>query len=384
MAKTTAKATPVILKDKDLQKLFEILQSKGWATIGPCIRDGAIVLDELQSADDLPIGRTDEQSGGHYRLKPRNDRAHFGYNVGPRSAKGFLHVPRATIWQGQSADWSHATPSDGPLPKLAFIGIRPCELKAIFVQDEVLLRGPYGDAIYTARRKNLFFVVVNCTEAGGTCFCSSMKTGPKADGGYDIAITELLENGEPRFLLQAGSRRGDDLLKDLPTTEAKTADLEQAEQGYQQAANSMGRHLETNGIRDLLFDNSEHPRWDETAERCLGCANCTMVCPTCFCVTVEDSTSLDGKTAQRERRWDSCFTLDFSYIHGGSIRQSSKSRYRQWMTHKLAAWHDQFGMSGCVGCGRCITWCPVGIDITEEAAVIRHSARIKEATDGND
>jgi sulfhydrogenase subunit beta (sulfur reductase) len=96
-----------------------------------------------------------------------------------------------------------------------------------------------------------------------------------------------------------------------------------------------------------------------------------MVCPTCFCTSVEDSTDVDGDGVVRVQRWDSCFTVDYSYIHGGSVRSSDRSRYRQWMTHKLSTWFDQFGSSGCVGCGRCITWCPVGIDITEEVAAIR-------------
>ena len=134
----------------------------------------------------------------------------------------------------------------------------------------------------------------------------------------------------------------------------------------------MGRSLDQEGLKELLYENRNHPRWDDVADRCLSCANCTMVCPTCFCTTVEDSTDLTGDTAERVRRWDSCFTMDFSYIHGGAVRKSVKSRYRQWMTHKLGTWQDQFGSSGCVGCGRCITWCPVGIDITEEVAAMRN------------
>jgi sulfhydrogenase subunit beta (sulfur reductase) len=147
----------------------------------------------------------------------------------------------------------------------------------------------------------------------------------------------------------------------------------------------MGRTLDTADIKALLYRNYEHPRWDNAAARCLTCGNCTMVCPTCFCTTVEDVTDLKGEHAERWQKWDSCFTMDFSYIHGGIIRSSPKARYRQWMTHKLATWIDQFGTSGCVGCGRCITWCPVAIDITEEVRAIRESERPPEAsTDGDD
>jgi len=137
------------------------------------------------------------------------------------------------------------------------------------------------------------------------------------------------------------------------------------------AVRHMGRRLDTDGLRDLLYANADNPQWDDVASRCLSCTNCTMVCPTCFCTNVEDVADLTGNEAERHRVWDSCFNADFSYIHGGTVRTSGRSRYRQWMTHKLAAWHDQFGSSGCVGCGRCVTWCPAAIDITAEAAAMR-------------
>jgi hypothetical protein len=91
-----------------------------------------------------------------------------------------------------------------------------------------------------------------------------------------------------------------------------------------------------------------------------------LVCPTCFCSTVEDTTDLSGEVATRTRVWDSCFTLGHSYIHGGSVRPTTATRYRQWLTHKLDTWWDQFGTSGCVGCGRCTTWCPAEIDLLAE------------------
>ena len=119
------------------------------------------------------------------------------------------------------------------------------------------------------------------------------------------------------------------------------------------------------------------------AERCLACGSCTSVCPTCFCVTTEDFTDLAAGLSRRVRRWDSCFSVDFTYIHGGNVRTSIAARYRQWLTHKLGSWHEQFGTPGCVGCGRCITWCPAGIDITEEAGVLRRDRPAKEASRGN-
>jgi Fe-S-cluster-containing hydrogenase component 2 len=141
------------------------------------------------------------------------------------------------------------------------------------------------------------------------------------------------------------------------------------------AAINMGRNLDATGLPDLLRSNLDDPRYPQVASRCLACGNCTLVCPTCFCSTVIDTTDLSGSRSERFRRWDSCFNLEHSYIHGGHVRTSILSRYRQWITHKLSSWVDQFGVSGCVGCGRCITWCPVGIDITEEAGIISQNAK---------
>ena len=256
---------------------------------------------------------------------------------------------------------------------LAFIGVRACELRAIAIQDRVFLSGRYFDNPYKIRRDQAFIVAVNCGQAGGTCFCVSMDAGPKVETGFDLALTELVEEGRHLFVLEVGSAAGADLAKDLPARPATEEEIEAAERVVARTKGQMGRSLETDGLKELLQANPDHPRWDEVAERCLTCGNCTNVCPTCFCTTIEDTTDLVGAAAERVRRWDSCFTLDFSYIHGGSVRNSARSRYRQWMTHKLAHWIDQFGSSGCVGCGRCITWCPVGIDITEEAAAIRAS-----------
>jgi ferredoxin len=254
--------------------------------------------------------------------------------------------------------------------KLAFFGIHACDLHALQIQDKVFMAGEYRDPHYKNVRDRLFIVAVNCIEAGGTCFCASMGTGPRASSGFDLALTEIIRGKEHYFIVETGSNKGTEVLKEVPHKASNNADAQEIERTMEAVSKKMGRQLETKGLKEALQEKFDHPRWDVVAKRCLACANCTMVCPTCFCSTVDDLTDLSGAQANRVKRWDSCFTLDFTYIHGGSIRPSTKARYRQWLSHKLANWIDQFGTSGCVGCGRCITWCPVGIDITEEAGVI--------------
>lgn len=353
--------------------------------MGPTVRDGAIVYEELTTVSELPIGWTDEQDGGTYRLKRREDQALFGYAVGPHSWKKFLFPPEIRLWRAERESLGFRIVEEPrEAPRYAFIGVRSCELHAIAIQDQIFLQGTFLDPVYRARREDGFIVAVNCGQAGGTCFCVSMNTGPRVNFGFDLALTELLEEGGHSFVVEIGTERGADLLREVPHREATEAERKAAAGVVARTASQMGRSMETADIKELLYRNYEHPRWDEVASRCLTCGNCTLVCPTCFCSTVEDTSDLAGKQAERWRRWDSCFTMEFSFLHGGSVRSSAKSRYRQWMTHKLATWIDQFGSSGCVGCGRCITWCPVAIDITEEVRAIRESeAECVGAEDGS-
>jgi ferredoxin len=363
-----------VIERDTLDVLFTALRQRNFRLLGPTVRDGAIVYDELASTAELPVGWTDTQDGGTYRLTRRDDAALFGYAVGPRSWKQFLHPPTLRLWQARREGHGfQVLPEPLETPRFAFIGVRSCELHAIAIQDRVFLHGPHVDPTYKLRRENIFVVAVNCGQAGGTCFCVSMQTGPKATFGFDLALTEIVQEERHYFVVEAGSKKGAEVLQEAPHREARADEQQLAGEVVARTVTQMGRSLDTTDIKPLLYRNYEHPRWDEVANRCLTCGNCTMVCPTCFCTTVEDTTDLTGEQAERWRKWDSCFTLDFSYLHGGSIRASAASRYRQWVTHKLATWIDQFGTSGCVGCGRCITWCPVGIDITEEVRAIRGS-----------
>lgn len=354
----------------DFPALFAALAERGYVVVGPRVDQGAIVYDEISAVSDLPIGWTDEQAPGHYRLCRRDDDRWFGYVVGPHSWKRFLFPPLATVAVAdQTADgWQMRSPEDDP-PKYAFLGMRACELAAVAVQDRTFLQSQYMDPIYQRRREQALFLAVNCTQAASTCFCTSMQAGPRCTQGFDLALTEL----EDGFIVEVGSPRGAELAAALPLRAATTEELESADAARQQAEQQISREMDTTDIRDLLLSNLEHPQWDDVAGRCLSCTNCTMVCPTCFCASVKEVSDLAGEHVERHREWDSCFNLDLSYINGGVVRNQIRSRYRQWLTHKLASWIDQFDVSGCVGCGRCITWCPVGIDLTAEVAAIRET-----------
>lgn len=360
--------SPRLLAVSDLDMLISALAADGYRVVGPTLDQGAIVYGDIASAADLPRGWTDSQEPGRYRLERRADEAYFGYVVGPHSWKQFLFPPQAVVATADRTEhgWQLRTPDAAP-PRFAFLGVRACELAAIRVQDKVFLGGAWVDPLYQARRQAAFIVAVNCTQAAATCFCSSMNTGPRCHSGFDLALTELSDG----FLVEVGSVQGAAVLQRLPTQPASADVQQRAETARQQAVAQMGRQLNTDGIRELLLNNLQHPQWDDIATRCLSCTNCTMVCPTCFCSSVKEVSDLTGDHVQRERQWDSCFNLELTTMNGTPVRDSIRSRYRQWLTHKLATWHDQFGTSGCVGCGRCITWCPVGIDLTAEVSALR-------------
>ena len=381
MTMTTMK----VIDREHFDELLGAIARRGYTIVGPTVREQAIVYDEISSAADLPIGWTDEQDGGHYRLRRRGDEALFGYAVGPHSWKQYQLPAEVKLWRAQVDERGalvNVTESPQRAPRYAFVGARSCELHAMGVLDRVLTGGRRSEPASPPSTDGVFIVAVQCGEAGGTCFCVSMNTGPVAERGFDLALTEILDDTTHHFVIEVGSERGAEVLVDVPHRGATGADGDAACSVHERTASQMGRELDTTDIRELLYRNFEHPQWDDVAARCLTCGNCTMVCPTCFCTTVEDVTDLQGEHVERSQRWDSCFAVDYSHIHGGSVRNSTRSRYRQWMTHKLATWWDQFGTSGCVGCGRCITWCPVGIDLTEEARAIRESER--SASDAHD
>ncbi|MET8535945.1 4Fe-4S dicluster domain-containing protein [Streptomyces sp. NPDC005065] len=372
--------TVAVIGKDGLDALITVLAGRGRTVVAPTVRDGAIVLSEISGGAELPYGWGVELEAGVYRLRAREDGAVFAHSAGPQSWKTFLHPPRERQWTAdRDADGELVVTQERTSPSsYAFLGVRPCDLRAIAIQDRVLTGGKYNDPAYRGRRERAFLVAAECTEPGATCFCVSMGTGPAVGPGYDLALTEVLDSDGHRFLVRIGSEEGESVLAELPHGSADAATRTAASERVADAADRMGRSMPLVDLQMLMRETLTAERWDDVAARCLTCGNCTMVCPTCFCTTTEDVTDLTGEHAERWRRWESCFDLDFSHLQAGPVRNSSRSRYRQWATHKLGTWYDQFDSSGCVGCGRCIVWCPVGIDITEEAHALnleREAAR---------
>ena len=349
-------------------QLLDALKAAGYRCIGPQVRDGAILYDEIDSIDQLPKGWQDHQSPGEYRIGEISSPRYFSWANGPQALKPYLFAPREVLWKASFDDTKNmvfSAAETGQQPH-AVIGVRACDLAALRLQDAHFIGRSWPDPYYARRRENIFLVAVNCTHPADTCFCASTGDGPRATATYDLALSEL----DDGFLIEAGSIEGDAILARLATMEATRKDIATANQEIESAAHKQARTLPSRNLRDQLFANLDHARWDDVAERCLSCGNCTSVCPTCFCYSENEQPALEGNESLHSREWDSCFTHGHSYIHGIVVRPDTASRYRQWLTHKLGGWHDQYGRSGCVGCGRCISWCPVGIDLTAEATVI--------------
>ncbi|MGB7537090.1 MAG: 4Fe-4S dicluster domain-containing protein [Anaerolineales bacterium] len=361
----------VALPKSQFDTILARLREKGYQTIGPRLRDDAVVYAPIENLADLPQGFTSAEGSAQYRVVPSGNSRYFDITPGAQSWKQFFFPPRVALFKARkNGEWKVQTSSE-PAPRMAMIGVRPCEIAAIKVQDLAFLRDDFTDPIYRERRKNAFLVAVNCLHPGGTCFCDSMGTGPKAAASFDLALTEL----DDVFLLEIGSEAGREIVKGLPLKPADASLLQKAEQGLTAAREKMGRRMDTRDLPELILKNLNNPEWEAVAKRCMSCASCTLVCPTCFCWDTQDHTSLNGIETERERVWDSCFNPGYSSQAGGNTRPNTRSRYRQWLSHKLGTWKEQYGVLGCVGCGRCITWCPVKIDITEEIAALRKEAR---------
>ncbi len=352
------------LPRQQFDSLLRVLEGYGYRTIAPVFRDGTVVYSDVSDAAQLPAGLALEAAPGSVRASWTESPRMFAWANGPQAIKPFLFRPREQLWSvARGQDGSLVFRDDAAEPGLlAIVGVRSCDLAALALQDRHFIEGDTADPHYAARRRQLLLVAVNCTHPAATCFCASTGDGPAAESGYDLLMDEL----DDGFILQAGSDRGRSLMQELPLLPVDDAWQDEARAATSAAAASQQRSIPPGDLFEALSARREHPRWEAVAERCLSCGSCTQVCPTCFCSSEQEEPQLDGAASVHVRQWDSCFSEGHSYIHGLVIRREVRHRYRQWLTHKLGSWHRQYGRSGCVGCGRCIAWCPAGIDFCAE------------------
>lgn len=351
-------------------QLIHTLQSCGFSCSGPLLRDGAILYDNISSSAEFPVGVTVQQKPGSYSVERTESARFFSWSNGPQALKPLTFTPRELLWQAHlsstgDVEFESSLQHQHPL---AVFGVKACDLAALELQDKHFL-GNISDPFYHARRETLFLIGVNCSHPSETCFCASTGDGPSATSGYDLLLDEL----DDGFIIQSGSEAGTGILNALNLPPATPTQIDTANSATALAAASQTRVLPEGNLAPMLFSQLDNPQWKAIAERCLSCGNCTSVCPSCFCHNETEIPSLDGKTSDHYREWDSCFTEGHSYTHGFVIRPDTANRYRQWLTHKLGSWHKQYGRSGCTGCGRCISWCPVGIDLTEEVNVLANA-----------
>jgi len=365
---------PFFFARKNLDQLIKILHQSGCRVIGPRVEtgQGGLVFREISSAAELPRGVRDVQSPGRYRLEQAESERCFMWANTAGAIKPYVFAPREKLWKVERKDGQLRFENLLHEPsRTAIIGVRACDLAALHIQDAHFLKDDGTDPYYRARRESLLLIAVNCSHAAQTCFCASTGDGPAVTTGYDILLDELDEG----YLLQVGTSAGQNIAGRLSLAQASAGQVEVARRQTEECA-AQQRRMPSAGALQRLGRKVESPVWSSVAERCLACGNCTAVCPTCFCHREFDVPALDGNSAEHWRDADSCFNADHSYIAGQVMHPHTRERFRQWMMHKLFYWIGQYGRTGCTGCGRCITWCPAGIDFLAEAH------RVLEREDG--
>jgi len=238
--------------------------------------------------------------------------------------------------------------------KRVVVGTRPCDARASALLDLTLAPKDDADPLWQARRAATALVSFGCIHPAETCFCQAVESGPFDPRGSDVLVTPLADG----FTFQALTKTGEALIAHLPAAEKEM--ITQAEAVQKKAASVQKKPFDTPRALDKMYALFETDFWTQQAASCLGCGVCTFLCPTCFCFDIVDETS----RAQRVRNWDSCmFRIYSQEASGHNPRPTKTERTRQRVMHKYAYWIEQVNEVGCTGCGRCVQFCPVNIDI---------------------
>ena len=327
-----------IVRESDLINLLgEWL--KEYELIAPVKRDNLVVFDRVDSAGEVL----------------------FNYSNTVKSAKELLLPQSETLFTYNSMDHSASieTHFNDAAPKLLF-GVRPCDAKSFLLLDKVFDGERYKDAYYLNRRANTLVVTIGCVQPRTTCFCTSVNGGPFSEDGSDLMLIDIGD----AYVVKVTSDRGAGLLEGAELEDAGEDDLASMKRVIQDAEASMSPKLAIEGRQENLESIFDDPIWGPLTEKCLGCGVCTYLCPTCHCFDIIDEAR--DSQGERIRLWDSCqfsqFTLQAS---GFNPRLTNKERLRQRVMHKFSYFPKNYGLTGCVGCGRCIQECPVNLDIRD-------------------
>lgn len=316
-----------------------------YKVIGPVKENSHYIFKEIYSSSDLQMDYPTTM------LSP---------------GKMFIYKPREDILRFNIESSIAIEEIKHEIEKQIIVGIHPCDMHAILYLDRVFLNG-FIDPHYKMRRENSILIAINCSQVLENCFCSSVGTGPylKVHSGYDMVLTDLGDD----YLVEIKSSRA----FNIKGKEANPEIFKLKSEKEKTLLNSFRKHIDVKGIDELFIKNLDHPVWSITAdERCLSCSNCVMVCPTCFCYDIIDEMDMNLKEIIRFRQLDACQDIKFAKVHGGNYRQRRSSRLRQFVMHNLN-YTSQYGLIKTVGCGRCITWCPTKIDLTEITKEIQRS-----------
>lgn len=330
-----------VIEKSAIAALIDALLETHWV-FAPVEREGVLGFERLRNSDAVVLDVQNTRQAPKEVFFPRSETL-FTYQDGA------------------------VTPVPPAQDVRVVLGIRPCDARSAVLLDKVFDGADYQDPYYVNRRRNTVLVGFACSDPLSTCFCTAVGGGPFSVEGLDLLWTDLGE----RYLVETLTERGEALVAGHPQfRQAAQEDTSQKETIAARAGGMVGGP-DVQGVRETLDTLYDDPFWDELHQKCLGCAACSYLCPTCHCFDIADERVEAG--GRRVRNWDSCqFALFTQHGSGHNPRHSGKERMRQRVMHKFNYFVENFGEIACVGCGRCVRACPVNMDIRAVIEAIRH------------
>ncbi len=313
------------------------------------------------------------EQDGRYAFKrlTRWSDARLDYDRTILPPKKYFFPPRETTFRYVPGE-GFIPNTDGLDQKIILFGVHACDVYAVNILDEVFA-GRYRDPYYHTRRKNIAIIGIDCMP-DKQCFCRSMRAD-FVDHGFDLFLYDI---GDSYHAL-VGTALGDDMVlaSGRMFEPLGAEEIEEYKQRSQVKRKAFQLDVEIRDLPEIFEMEYQSAMWNEIGERCLSCGSCSMVCPTCYCFDVADDVELGSVAGNRTRWWDSCLFSSHALVASGeNFRPSRPSRVKNRFYHKQRGFVAEYGRPSCVGCGRCLSACPVGIDMIE---VVERLRRVEHA-----